>query len=88
MESNNAHLALHGTLAALAFCLVVAVFFHVAPYHEVPAATITAPPADCLPSGTDAPCLSFDKIQQMMEAQPDAPEPIPANPAASHEEKI
>jgi hypothetical protein len=86
-ENNNVHVALHGTLAALVFCVVVAAFFRAAPYHETPAAPITTS-ADCLPSGNGGPCLPFDKIQEMMEAQPDAPEAIPPNPATANEEKI
>lgn len=85
---NNAHLALHGTVAALVFFAVVAVFFRTAPYHTTPASAITAPQANCLPSGTGGPCLSFDKIQEMMNAQPDAPEVIPPNPATANEETI
>ena len=86
-ENNNAHLALHGIVAVLAFCLVVAVFSHVGPHHTNSAAAITAP-ADCLPSGSGGLCIPFDQIQKMMLAQPDASDPVPANPATAHEEKI
>jgi hypothetical protein len=41
-----------------------------------------------LPSGNGAPCIPFDKIQEMMDAQPDAPDPIPTNPATANEETI
>jgi hypothetical protein len=85
---NNAHLALHGTVAASVFFAVVTVFFPIAPYHEMPAAAIVAPPGNCLPSGTGGPCLPFDKIQEMMNTQPDAPEVVPPNPATANEEKI
>ena len=87
-ENNNAHLALRKILAALMLCAAVALFFHAAPRHATPAAEITAPPADCLPSGTGGPCIPFDKIQKMMSAQPDASDPVPANPATVNEEKI
>jgi hypothetical protein len=80
--------ALHGTIAALVFCVAVGAFFHAAPYHEMPATAITVPPADCLPSGTGGPCIPFEEIQKMMSAQPDAPPPVPPNPAAFKEEKI
>lgn len=85
---NNAHLALHGIVAALVFFAVVAIFFRIAPYHDAPAAAIVAPSENCLPSGSGAACLPFDKIQEMMQAQPDAPESVPANPAAANEETI
>jgi hypothetical protein len=87
-QNNKAHLAQHGTIVSLVFCLVVGGFFHFAPYHQAPAAAITATPADCLPSGTGGPCIPFDKIQEMMSAQPDVPEVIPPNPATTKEEKI
>jgi hypothetical protein len=88
MENNSAHVALHGTLATVVFCAAVGVFFHVAPYHQMPTPEITTPAVDCLPSGSGGPCIPFDKIQEMMSAQPDVPEVIPANPAAVNEEKI
>ena len=87
-ENDNAHLALHGILAALMFCAAIAVFFHAAPRHETPSAAVTAPPADCLPSGSGGPCIPFDQIQKMMSAQPDASDPVPANPATVNQEKI
>lgn len=95
---NNAHLALHGIVASLAFCSVVAIFFRAAPYHtpapaipiavSTPAVPKTAPPAECLPSGTGGPCLPFSEIEKMMNAQPDAPERVPANPATANKETI
>jgi len=85
---DNAHMALCGLLAALVFCAAVAIFFRVAPYHDRPAAPIVAPLGNCLPSGSGGACLPFDKIQEMMKAQPDAPEVIPPNPATANEEKI
>jgi hypothetical protein len=89
-ENSNAHMALHGMIAGLVFCVAVAGLFHFAPVHNVPTAMATAQPlpAECLPSGNGGPCIAFDKIQEMMDAQPDAPEPIPANPAAANQEKI
>jgi hypothetical protein len=98
METENtAHLTLYGTIASLVFCVAVAGFFHFAPVYDAPAAMATVPPAaavaqpalaECLPSGNGAPCIPFDKIQEMMDAQPAEPEPIPANTAAANEEKI
>jgi hypothetical protein len=87
-ENNNAHMALHGMVAALVFCAAVAVFFRFAPYHETPKPETTNPIVDCLPSGSGGPCIPFDKIQEMMSAQPDVPEVIPPNPATTKEEKI
>jgi len=40
-----------------------------------------------LPNGSGGPCLSFDKIQEMMQ-EFETPDTIPANPAAANEEKI
>jgi hypothetical protein len=94
---NRAHMAIHAMIAGLVFCLALGGFFHFAPYDTPatmaavrPAAAVaqSAPPTNCLPSGNGGPCLSFDKIQEMMDPQPDAPEPIPANPAAPNEETI
>ena len=98
METENTtHIAIHAMIAGLVFCVAVAGFFHFAPVHNMPAAMAAvqpaAPvaqpaPAECLPSRNGAPCIPLDKIQEMMDAQPVAPEPIPANPAAANEEKI
>ena len=85
MENNKAHLALHGIVVALTFCVVVGGFFHFALYHQASAAAITAPPADCLPSGSGGPCIPFKQLIQQMQK---TPEVIPANPAAVKEEKI
>jgi hypothetical protein len=42
-----------------------------------------------LPSGTlGAPCIPFDKIQEMMNAQPDVPEGSPPNPMAANDQTI
>ena len=67
---------------------------HILPYH-VPAETAPVavpaphkPPADCLPSGTGGPCISFDKIQEMINGGPVAPKVLPPNPATADEEKI
>jgi hypothetical protein len=87
-ENYNVRLALCEILAALMLCAAVALFFHAAPCHETPTAAITAPPADCLPSGSGGPCIPFDQIQKMMRVQPDASEPVPQNPAATNEETI
>jgi hypothetical protein len=87
-ENSNAHLVLLRAIAALAFCAAVVVFFHAAPYYQMPVATITAPSADCLPSGSGGPCIPFDQIQKMMRVEPDTSDPIPANPATADEEKI
>jgi hypothetical protein len=84
-QNDNAHLALHGIIAALVFCGAVTVFFHVAPYHEIPATAITAPPADCLPSGANGPCIPFNQIIQRMQNTPEA---APANPTTPNEEEI
>lgn len=84
-ENNNAHLALHGMVAALVFCAIVAAFFHVAPYHQMPVATITAPPVNCLPSGSNGPCIPFDQLIQQMQ---NTPEVVPASPATVNEEEI
>jgi hypothetical protein len=94
----NARTYLHLMIVALVLVVFVAGVERILPY-DVPAApmaaTIALPvtaqpvaPANCLPSGNGVPCIPFDKIQEMMDAQPDAPEPIPANPAAANEEKI
>jgi hypothetical protein len=98
METEKtAHLIRYGTIASLVFCVAVAGFFHFAPAYDAPAAMATVPPAaavaqpapaECLPSGNGAPCIPFDKIQEMMDAQPDAPDPIPTNPATANEETI
>ena len=91
---NTAHMALRAVIASLVFSVAFAGFFHVAAMHDeasTPMATAPAAqpvPAECLPSGNGGPCIPFDKIQEMMDAQPDAPEPIPANPAAANEETI
>ena len=87
-ENDNVHLPLREMLAALIFCAALAFFFHAAPYHRTPTAVISSAPADCLPSGSGGPCIPFDQIQKMMRAQPDASDPVPANPATAHEEKI
>jgi hypothetical protein len=84
-KNNNAQLSLLGAIAALAFCAAVVVFFYATPYYQLPVATITAPPADCLPNGSGGPCIPFDQIQKMMDEKPD---PVPTNPAAANEEKI
>jgi hypothetical protein len=95
---DNARMYVHLMIAAFVLVVFIAGVQHILPYDtpavSMPAViglpiTIQPPaPADCLPSGNGAPCIPFDKIQEMMDAQPDAPEPIPANPAAANEEKI
>jgi hypothetical protein len=86
-ENNNAHPALHGAIAALVFCVLVGVFFHAAPYHEMPTPEITTPTVDCLPSGSGSPCIPFSEIEKLMDSQ-SVPEVVPPNPAAVKEEKI
>jgi hypothetical protein len=90
----NAHMYKYLMIAAFVLVAFIAGLERLLPY-DVPATAAPVvrpvppkPPANCLPSGTGGPCLQFEKIQEMMNAQPDAPEVIPTNPATADEVKI
>lgn len=52
------------------------------------AAAQPAPADECVATTNGNPCVPNSKIFEMMDKQPDTPEVIPPNPAASDEETI